>query len=64
MITIRLICLMEGDFEFVQYKGTHKNFVDNIQEGRLVRIYDEGKEIFINPDYIMSFEFGEESEDK
>lgn len=58
-VIIKLICLMEGNFENVKYKGTYKDFVDNIQEERLVKIYDYGKEIWLNPAYIMSFELGD-----
>ena len=57
--TIKLIVLMDGIFEGVKYRGNHKHFINNIDEGRMVRIEEKGKEIWINPAYIMRFELGE-----
>lgn len=59
-VTIKMICLMESIFENVQYKGTYSNFVDRIESRKLIRIYDKGKEIYLNTDYIMSFELGDD----
>lgn len=59
-VTIKMICLMEGIFENVQYKGTYANFIDRIEERKTIKIYDKGKEIYLNTDYIMSFELGDD----
>ena len=59
-VTIKMICLMEGIFENVKYKGTYADFVNRREERKLIRIYDKGKEIYLNTDYIMSFELGDD----
>ena len=37
-VTIKMICLMEGIFENVQYKGTYANFIDRIEERKTIKI--------------------------
>lgn len=59
-VTIKMICLMEGIFENIQYKGTYTDFINRIEERKIIKIYDKGKEIYLNTDYIMSFELGDD----
>ena len=53
---IKMICLMEGIFENVEYHGSREDFLKNIKDERLIQVFYEGKEIWFNTDYIMSFE--------
>lgn len=60
MVTIKMIILMDAEYENVQYEGTHQNFLWAVDERKIIKIYEHNKAIYLNPDYIMSFELGDE----
>lgn len=55
-LKIKSISLMEGVFEDVEYAGTMEDFIHNVSNEKLINIYEDGKSIWLNTDYIMSFE--------
>lgn len=55
-LKIKSISLMEGVYEDVEYAGTIENFIHNVSNEKLINIYEDGKSIWLNTDYIMSFE--------
>lgn len=55
-LKIKMMCLMEGTFEDVEYAGTEADFINNISNEKLIQIYDHENPIWLNTDYIMSFE--------
>jgi len=56
-IIISKIVMMDEIFENVKFYGSEFCFIESINEGEVIMIEDNGKEIYINSDYIMSFEF-------
>ena len=54
-LKIKSISLMEGVYENVEYAGTMQDFVHNVSNEKLINIYEDGKSIWLNTDYIMSF---------
>ena len=54
-LKIKSISLMEGVYENVEYAGTMQDFVHNLSNEKLINIYEDGKSIWLNTDYIMSF---------
>ena len=55
-LKIKSISLMEGVYEDVEYAGTMEDFIHNVSNEKLINIYEDGKSIWLNTDYIMSFE--------
>ena len=55
-LKIKSISLMEGVYEDVEYAGTMQDFIHNVSNEKLINIYEDGKSIWLNTDYIMSFE--------
>lgn len=55
-LKIKSISLMEGVYEDVEYVGTMEDFINNVSNEKLINIYEDGKSIWLNTDYIMSFE--------
>lgn len=55
-LKIKSISLMEGVYEDVEYAGTMEDFIYNVSNEKLINIYEDGKSIWLNTDYIMSFE--------
>ena len=55
-LKIKSISLMEGVYEDVEYAGTMEDFINNASNEKLINIYEDGKSIWLNTDYIMSFE--------
>lgn len=55
-LKIKNISLMEGVYEDVEYAGTMQDFIHNVSNEKLINIYEDGKSIWLNTDYIMSFE--------
>lgn len=55
-LKIKSISLMEGVYEDVEYAGTMQDFINNVSNEKLINIYEDGKSIWLNTDYIMSFE--------
>ena len=55
-LKIKSISLMEGVYEDVEYAGTMEDFIHNVSNETLINIYEDGKSIWLNTDYIMSFE--------
>jgi len=55
-LKIKSISLMEGVYEDVEYAGTIEDFIHNVSNEKLINIYEDGKSIWLNTDYIMSFE--------
>ena len=55
-LKIKSISLMEGVYEDVEYAGTMEDFINNVSNEKLINIYEDGKSIWLNTDYIMSFE--------
>lgn len=55
-LKIKSISLMEGVYEDVEYAGTMEDFIHNVSNKKLINIYEDGKSIWLNTDYIMSFE--------
>lgn len=55
-LKIKSISLMEGVYEDVEYAGTMEDFIHNVSNEKLINIYEDGKLIWLNTDYIMSFE--------
>lgn len=56
-IIISKIITMEGEYENIEFNGSKYAFIELISDGEVVKIIDNGKEIYINSNYIMSFEF-------
>ena len=48
---------MEGEYENVIFNGSEYAFIESIHDGEVVKIKDHEKEIYVNSDYIISFEF-------
>ena len=55
-LKIKSISLMEGVYEDVEYAGTMQDFINNVSNEKLINIYEDGQSIWLNTDYIMSFE--------
>ena len=55
-LKIKSISLMEGVYEDVEYAGTMQDFINNVSNEKLINIYEDSKSIWLNTDYIMSFE--------
>lgn len=55
-LKIKSISLMEGIYTDVEYAGTMQDFIHNVSNEKLINIYEDGKSIWLNTDYIMSFE--------
>ncbi len=55
-LKIKSISLMEGVYEDVEYAGTMGDFIHNVSNEKLINIYQDSKSIWLNTDYIMSFE--------
>jgi hypothetical protein len=55
-LKIKSISLMEGVYEDVEYAGTMEDFIHNVSNEKLINIYEDSKSIWLNTDYIMSFE--------
>lgn len=55
-LKIKSISLMEGVYEDVEYAGTMEDFIYIVSNEKLINIYEDGKSIWLNTDYIMSFE--------
>lgn len=55
-LKIKSISLMEGVYEGVEYAGTIEDFIHNVSNEKLINIYEDGKSIWLNTDYVMSFE--------
>lgn len=55
-LKIKSISLMEGVYEDVEYAGTMEDFIYNVSNEKLINIYEDSKSIWLNTDYIMSFE--------
>ena len=55
-LKIKSISLMEGVYEDVEYAGTMEDFINNVSNEKLINIYEDGKSIWLNTDYVMSFE--------
>lgn len=55
-LKIKSISLMEGVYEDVEYAGTIEDFIHNVSNEKLINIYEDSKSIWLNTDYIMSFE--------
>lgn len=55
-LKIKSISLMEGVYENIEYAGTMEDFINNVSNEKLINIYEDGKSIWLNTDYIMSFE--------
>ena len=55
-LKIKSISLMESVYEDVEYAGTMEDFIHNVSNEKLINIYEDGKSIWLNTDYIMSFE--------
>ena len=55
-LKIKSISLMEGIYEDVEYAGTIQDFIHNVSNEKLINIYEDSKSIWLNTDYIMSFE--------
>lgn len=53
---IKSISLMEGVYEDVEYAGTMQDFIHNVSNEKLINIYQDKQSIWLNTDYIMSFE--------
>lgn len=56
-IIISKIITMEGEYENIKFNGSENVFIRLINDGEVVKIIDNKKEIYINSNYIMSFEF-------
>ena len=56
-IIISKIVMMDEMFENVEFSGNEKNFIRLINDGEVIKIKEGQKEIYINSNYIMSFEF-------
>lgn len=55
-LKIKSISLMEGVYEDVEYAGTVQDFIHNVSNEKLINIYQDKQSIWLNTDYIMSFE--------
>lgn len=55
-LKIKSISLMEGVYEDVEYAGTMQDFIHNVSNEKLINIYQDKQSIWLNTDYIMSFE--------
>lgn len=55
-LKIKSISLMEGVYEDVEYAGTMEDFIHNVSNEKLINIYQDKQSIWLNTDYIMSFE--------
>ena len=56
-IIISKIVMMDEIFENVEFNGSKYAFIESTNDGEVVKIIDNKKEIYINSNYIMSFEF-------
>lgn len=56
-IIISKIVTMEGEYENVIFNGSKYAFIESMHDGKVVKIKDHEKEIYVNSDYIISFEF-------
>ena len=56
-ITISKIVMMDEIFENVEFDGNKNDFIKAINDGEVIKIRDNEKKIYINSNYIMSFEF-------
>lgn len=53
---IHKIYTMEGEYEDVEYEGDIEEFIHKIENSSVIRIIEYSKLIYINSDYIISFE--------
>lgn len=56
-IIISKIITMEGEYENVTFNGNKNDFIKAINDSEVIKIRDNGKEIYVNSDYIIIFEF-------
>jgi len=56
-IIISKIVMMDEMFENIEFSGNENDFIRLINDGEAIKIKEGQKEIYINSNYIMSFEF-------
>lgn len=53
---IHKIYTMKGEYEDVLFYGVPNTFKESIEEGKVVEIVENDKSIYINSNYIISYE--------
>ena len=53
---IHKIYTMEGEYENAEFYGERYDFITAIEESKVIRIIENNQKIYINSNYIISFE--------